>query len=134
MQPRRRAPSGSRKRPRRGGGVGAWGTTRVVSYLRECAGDWADDVFANKVRDEGMDGAALLSLTKQDLKDKFGIKELGRVKRLLAGIASIQKPSSALKCAQPAAGGSSGGGGGGGRTSTRQPAPPPVPTPQAQQP
>ena len=131
MQPRRRAPSGSRKRPRRGGGVGAWGTSRVVSYLRECAGDWADDVFANKVRDEGMDGAALLSLTKQDLKDKFGIKELGRVKRLLAGIASIQK-STALKCVQPAAGG--GGGGGGGRsTTTRQPAPPPAPTPQAQQ-
>eukprot|EP01065_Artemidia_motanka_P027511 TRINITY_DN32708_c0_g1_i1.p1 TRINITY_DN32708_c0_g1~~TRINITY_DN32708_c0_g1_i1.p1 ORF type:complete len:841 (+),score=175.90 TRINITY_DN32708_c0_g1_i1:63-2585(+) len=91
-----RSPSSSssgRRRPvqsrRESVGCTAWDTAEVARRVRALGEDWADDRFISLLREHEVDGPALAELTKADLRDEFGIRELGRIKRVLRSIAAL---------------------------------------------
>eukprot|EP00756_Hemistasia_phaeocysticola_P066205 Hpha_TRINITY_DN9072_c0_g1::TRINITY_DN9072_c0_g1_i1::g.141922::m.141922 len=69
--------------------LATWSVAEVQRQLRregnEC-GEWADESLLEQLRSHEVDGAALLELTKDDLREDLGIKSLGRIKRILRGI------------------------------------------------
>eukprot|EP00756_Hemistasia_phaeocysticola_P060933 Hpha_TRINITY_DN443_c0_g1::TRINITY_DN443_c0_g1_i1::g.27650::m.27650 len=66
-----------------------WTVEETARRVRALGADWADDRFVSLLRQHEVDGAALAELTKGDLRDDFGIKELGRVKRILREINTL---------------------------------------------
>ena len=70
-----------------------WTVTDVQNCL--IGRDWVDTYLLRKLSTHEVDGAALLELTKHDLREDFGIKELGKIKRILRKLSAlkrIQKP------------------------------------------
>eukprot|EP00760_Papus_ankaliazontas_P028817 PhM_4_TR3/c0_g1_i1/m.90273 len=66
-----------------------WTSSEVQRHLsRE---KWADANLLRNLNEHEIDGAALLELTKEDLRYDFGIQELGRIKTVLRGIESLTK-------------------------------------------
>ena len=64
-----------------------WTVEEVVEEIRTRS--WATESFLNTLADHEIDGAAFAELTKEDLKEEFGIRELGRVKRVLREVAQL---------------------------------------------
>eukprot|EP01064_Diplonema_japonicum_P022951 TRINITY_DN3327_c0_g2_i1.p1 TRINITY_DN3327_c0_g2~~TRINITY_DN3327_c0_g2_i1.p1 ORF type:complete len:507 (+),score=122.48 TRINITY_DN3327_c0_g2_i1:57-1577(+) len=64
--------------------VTEWSTSDVSRYLKTC--NWIDAELVDKFAEHEMDGAAMMEVTKEDLREDFNVKELGKVKRILRGI------------------------------------------------
>eukprot|EP00659_Diplonema_papillatum_P012405 gene12405-19183_t len=72
--------------------VSQWCVGDVVYHLSKGvngATGWAEAAFLRTIEEHEIDGPALLELNKDDLRYDFHIKELGRIKRILRGIAAI---------------------------------------------
>eukprot|EP01062_Namystynia_karyoxenos_P067375 TRINITY_DN61307_c0_g1_i1.p1 TRINITY_DN61307_c0_g1~~TRINITY_DN61307_c0_g1_i1.p1 ORF type:complete len:919 (+),score=248.58 TRINITY_DN61307_c0_g1_i1:85-2757(+) len=66
-----------------------WSVEETARRVTALSADWADERFVSLLRQHEVDGAALAELTKADLRDDFGIRELGRIKRALRAIARL---------------------------------------------
>eukprot|EP01062_Namystynia_karyoxenos_P021725 TRINITY_DN18281_c0_g1_i1.p1 TRINITY_DN18281_c0_g1~~TRINITY_DN18281_c0_g1_i1.p1 ORF type:complete len:694 (+),score=130.70 TRINITY_DN18281_c0_g1_i1:64-2082(+) len=66
--------------------VAVWLVEDVQRVLRSECQDWAEPPLLSKLLQHEVDGAALLELTKDDLRDDLGVRSLGRIKRVLRGI------------------------------------------------
>ena len=64
-----------------------WTTEEVLHGLRGLP--WVDAWILQKVAEHDIDGTSLVELTKDDLKDEFALRTLGRVKRTLHGIRTL---------------------------------------------
>ena len=77
-------------------GVQTWSAAEVTANL--AAQEWADALLVTQFQEHEIDGASLLELTKRDLREDFGVRELGKIKKILSGIAKLCRnniPSSA---------------------------------------
>eukprot|EP01012_Entosiphon_sulcatum_P065390 TRINITY_DN94332_c0_g1_i1.p1 TRINITY_DN94332_c0_g1~~TRINITY_DN94332_c0_g1_i1.p1 ORF type:complete len:589 (-),score=73.11 TRINITY_DN94332_c0_g1_i1:11-1777(-) len=69
--------------------VSEWKVEDVYQHLMH--EPWVDSKLLRAFSDHGIDGAALLELTKEDLRDDFGIAKLGQIKLILREISKLAK-------------------------------------------
>lgn len=67
--------------------VADWSVDDTYNYMFDLP--WVEKEFVHQLRDQAIDGAALLELTKDDLREDFGIAKLGHCKMVLRHIQRI---------------------------------------------
>eukprot|EP01063_Lacrimia_lanifica_P015546 TRINITY_DN22268_c0_g1_i1.p1 TRINITY_DN22268_c0_g1~~TRINITY_DN22268_c0_g1_i1.p1 ORF type:complete len:678 (+),score=211.85 TRINITY_DN22268_c0_g1_i1:78-2111(+) len=81
-------------------GVAEWSTEEVLERIAGLP--WVDGALLASIKEHEIDGAALLEVTKDDIKEDFAVKELGRVKRILRGIAQLEEAPDGAPCPRSA--------------------------------